>query len=119
MATLTVAAPWKDPKTGTYKLRRRVPKRYVSVAGDRLIKHSLKTRDPVEARRRWPLALAWWDEQVAEWERQLSVVELDEAGADALIEQWRKWTTYSPEVDRSEFRFPVLPPPMQPQTLRS
>jgi integrase len=114
MATLVVAAPWKDPTTGTYKLRRRVPKRYVPVAGDRLIKHSLHTKDAAEARRRWPNALAWWDAQEAEWERQLSVVELDEAGADALIEKWREWTTYSPEADRAEFSFPVLPGPDEP-----
>jgi hypothetical protein len=115
MATLVLAAPWKDPTTGTYKLRRRVPKRYVPVAGDRLIKHSLYTKDAAEARRRWPLALAWWDEQQAEWERQLSVVDLDEAGARAIIEKWEEWAAHSSDVDHADFHLRVAPAPGSPE----
>jgi integrase len=121
VVTLTIAQPWKDPKTGIFKLRRRVPKRYVPVAGDRLIKHSLHTHDPAEARRKWPLALEWWDQQVAAWECQLSVVDLDEAGAEALIEKWREWVLFSPDANRGEFGRNLIPadgaPAYPPQDL--
>jgi integrase len=117
VVTLTIAKPWKDPKTGIFKLRRRIPKRYWPVAGDRLIKFSLKTHDPVEARRKWPLALEWWDQQVATWEQQLAVVDLDEAGVQRLIEAWRDWVLFSPDANRTEFGRNLIPtdsPPAYP-----
>jgi integrase len=119
VVTLTIAQPWKDPKTGIYKLRRRVPKRFVPIAGDRLVKYSLRTHDPAEARRKWPLALEWWDQQVATWERQLAVVDLDEEGVQRLVEQWREWVLFSPDVNRTDFGRNLIPtacpPPYPPQ----
>lgn len=103
MVALAVASPWKDPKTGIYKLRRRVPKRYFSVAGDRLIKFSLQTKDPAEARRKWPLALEWWSRQEAEWENALSVVELDEDAVRRIVDQWHDWAGYSGQAIQDDF----------------
>lgn len=110
-----MAKPWKDPKTGVYKLRRRVPKRYISVAGDRLIKFSLKTKDPVEARRKWPLALEWWGRQEAEWEKSLSVTELDENGIREVVARWHDWVGYSGQAPLSDFS-PSLLEALDPAT---
>lgn len=50
---LRMANPWKHPKTGVYYHRKRVPKDLVSVVGSILVKTSLGTKDPAEARGRY------------------------------------------------------------------
>lgn len=50
---LRMANPWKHPKTGVYYHRKRVPKDLVSVVGSILVKSSLRTKDPAEARARY------------------------------------------------------------------
>lgn len=84
MAVIRMASPWKDPRTGILYLRVRVPPDVASVAagnrvslpvgndnrvvsvGKTLVKVSLATRDPAEARARFAAALA---ALLAFWER--------------------------------------------------
>ena len=56
--TLTMARPWKHPKTGLYWLRKRVPDALRAKVGRREIRRSLGTRDPAEAKLRQAQALA-------------------------------------------------------------
>jgi hypothetical protein len=56
--TLTMARPWKHPKTGLYWLRKRVPDALRGKLGRREIRRSLGTRDPAEAKLRHAQALA-------------------------------------------------------------
>jgi integrase len=45
-----IATPWKHPKTGIYYLYRQIPERLRSeFGGQRFVKTSLRTKDPVEA----------------------------------------------------------------------
>lgn len=53
---LSMARPWKHPRTGTYYLRQRVPHDLRAVLGKGLVKHALGTKDPVEAKRRFVAA---------------------------------------------------------------
>lgn len=49
-----MAQPFKHPKTGVYYIRRKVPAELVPLLG-REFKHSLRTKDAAEARRRYPM----------------------------------------------------------------
>jgi uncharacterized protein DUF6538 len=55
--TLTMARPWKHPKTGFYWLRKRVPDALRTKLGRREVRRSLGTRDPSEAKLRHAQAL--------------------------------------------------------------
>lgn len=55
---LTMARPWKHPKTGIYWLRRAVPDDLRTLVGKREEKRTLATRDPAEARSRHAAAMA-------------------------------------------------------------
>src|SRR5215213_7951406 len=55
---LTMARPWKHPKTGIYWIRKGVPEDLRALVGKREEKRSLETRDPDEAKRRHAEALA-------------------------------------------------------------
>jgi hypothetical protein len=79
MATLRMTTPTKDPRTGMWILRKRVPTRYLAVAGrpGGIVKISTETKDNREALRRWPGVLRRYAEMEAEWERRLSVVILN------------------------------------------
>jgi integrase len=55
---LPMARPSKHPKTGIYWLRKRVPDDLRSIVGKAEHKRSLKTKDPVEAKRLHAVALA-------------------------------------------------------------
>ncbi|MFK5596147.1 DUF6538 domain-containing protein [Methylobacterium sp. HMF5984] len=48
-----MAAPWLHPTSKTYYYRRRVPKDLAELVGHELEKHSLKTKDSIEAKRRF------------------------------------------------------------------
>lgn len=50
--------PWRDPITGLFYIRVRVPKALVDLVGRTVVKRSLGTKDPEEAKRRFPAALA-------------------------------------------------------------
>ena len=55
---LSMARPWKHPKTGVYWLRRRVPDDLRALVGKVEEKRSLRTKDPAEARTRHAEAIA-------------------------------------------------------------
>ncbi len=50
-------SPWKHPKTGGYYVRVRVPAEMVEAVGQAWVKRSLRTKDPAEAKLRFPGAL--------------------------------------------------------------
>lgn len=82
---LTMARPWKHPKTGIYWLRRGVPEELRPLVGKREEKRSLGTRDPDEARRRHAEALADLEKRWASLRagpRRLSEREAHELAAD-------------------------------------
>jgi hypothetical protein len=74
---LTMARPWKHPKTGLYWLRRRVPDALRAKVGRREVRRSLGTRDPAEAKLRHAQALAALETQ---WQNL-------RAGSQKLTEQ--------------------------------
>jgi integrase len=90
MATLSMASPWRDPRTGIYYLRKRVPSRFAGVAGvpTGIVKWSLGTKDSAEARRLWPEALARWAAQEAEWERRRNTVEATPKVIAQVVSTW-------------------------------
>ena len=55
---LAMSRPWRDPSTGIWYLRKRVPKDLLAVVGREVHKVSLGLKDPVEAKRRHTQALA-------------------------------------------------------------
>ena len=87
---LAMARPWQDPITGIWYLRKRVPKDLVGRIGSSIFKRSLATKDPAEARRRYPAILA---ELEARWAnlragpRSLTEREAHELAAP-LFENW-------------------------------
>jgi integrase len=93
MVTLIVSQPWQDPRTGIWKLRKRIPQRYRRVAGQRgdTVKLSTGTADRHEAKRRWPDLLRQWSELEAEWERRLNLVVMT---ADRANEVTAGWAAY-------------------------
>jgi hypothetical protein len=80
LATMRMAAPWRDPKTGIWKLRKRVPPRFWPVAKRKIIKISTGTASRSEALRIWPDILKQWEAHSAEWERALSAPYSDQMG---------------------------------------
>lgn len=89
-------SPWKDPRTGTYYLRRGVPTeiRDVTVDGVRLgsiYKRSLQTKDSAEAKLQFPIELAKCNRLFERAYQQLSTPALDEIsreGAERLADAW-------------------------------
>src|SRR3954464_5367861 len=75
---LPMTRPWKQPQSGVYWLRKRVPADLQAVIGRREEKRSLHTKDPAEAKVRHARALA---EVEARWAglrqgpRELTVLE--------------------------------------------
>ncbi len=68
MATLQMPNPWRDPRTGIFGLRARVPARYVKVAGVKgdVVKISTGTSDHNECVKKWPDVPRQWDAMKAE-----------------------------------------------------
>lgn len=64
--------PWKHPKTGVYWIRRRVPAHLVA-AGRSEDKQSPRTKDTVEAKRAFAVAIAAIEERWANLKRGLHV----------------------------------------------
>ena len=93
VVTLRLTAPWRDPRTGIWKLRKRVPTRYRAVAGIKgdTIKISTGAADRREAERRWPGVLDQWASMEADWERKLNVVSLTPERANTLTAGWVAW----------------------------
>lgn len=74
MATLRMAGLWRDPRTGIWKLNRRIPQRYRVVAGRKgiSVKISTGTADRKTAEARLPEVLSKWTAMEAEWEQALN-----------------------------------------------
>ncbi|WP_156678187.1 site-specific integrase [Sphingomonas profundi] len=63
---VTMATPWRHPETGTFYIRRQIPKPLRDEFGGRqLFKRSLDTKDPDEARRLFPALNAELEQQFA------------------------------------------------------
>ncbi len=93
VATLKMSEPWRDPRTGIWKLRKRIPQRFRQLARQKgeFIKISTETADRKEALKRWPDVLHRWEEMQAEWERLLNVVLLTPEGARVVAAKWAAW----------------------------
>lgn len=93
MATLRMSEPWRDPRTGIYYLRKRIPQRYRAVAGRaaETIKISTGTSDGREAKRRWPDMLLQWEALEVEWEELLRAVAITSQTAEELAAGWAAW----------------------------
>jgi hypothetical protein len=96
-----MASPWRDPRTGIYYLRRRVPTRFLAVADQRsgIVKISLETPDPAEAEKQWPAALNKWAALLAEWERRLRAEVLTPERAKEVAAGWAAWLTAGGALD--------------------
>ncbi|WP_325400446.1 tyrosine-type recombinase/integrase [Acidocella sp.] len=88
---MRMATPWRDPKTGIWKLRKRVPTRYWAVAGNKVIKISTGEADKKKALEKWPGVLQQWADRELEWERALNVVTLDATKAREVAATWAAW----------------------------
>ncbi|RUT30001.1 integrase [Arsenicitalea aurantiaca] len=106
--SLKMSSPWKHPKTGMFWVRRRVPAHLVSRVGRREEKFSLKTKDPVEAKRLFVQAVA---EMERRWEnlgiadRELTPAEASQLARpfyDGMLEEFRHQprlqTRWDPDV---------------------
>lgn len=91
MATLRMATPWRDPRTGKFYARIRVPKHLQAAAGHAIYKRSLDTSDPAEARKVWPKALAEFEAQKREWERLGAEITITPERARAVAAEWAAW----------------------------
>ncbi len=122
MATLRMAQPWRDPKTGILYLRKRIPARYLPVTGKQgeQFKRSLKTKDGKAAKAEWPRALQEWNDKVAEWERLLNVVEATPAKVAEIAALWvaRVGRTLTTDGRQSDVFDPIsLPEARTPEGL--
>lgn len=70
---IRMAAPTKDPRTGIYQFRRAVPEalRPFFDGGVREFKRTLDTRDPVEAKERYPAFALIYEQKIAAARRAL------------------------------------------------
>ena len=75
---LAMSRPWKHPTTGIYWLRKRVPDDLRAAVGKREEKFSLKTREPVEAKRLHAEALAALEQRWANLRAPISKLENSE-----------------------------------------
>src|SRR5215212_3206702 len=117
---LSMARPWKHPKTGVYWLRKGVPEALRALVGKREEKRSLKTRDPDEARQRHAQALS---EVEAQWAhlrsgpRQLTQKEahaLASVHYDAIVAHFAdnpsQQTFWRTDLGDALFALPKIPP---------
>ena len=94
-----MTTPWRDPRTGIYKLRKRVPARLLDVAGvpGGFVKLSTGTADRTELKRQWPSVLQRYAELEADWVRKLNAVALTPELASRIA---MMWTTSGAPLDR-------------------
>jgi integrase len=93
--SLKMPSPWKHPKTGMYWIRRRVPTHLVAAVGRTEEKLSLRTKDPVEAKRAFTRVMAEIEERWANLERGVHLLTPREAANmarpfyDGMIAEFR------------------------------
>ena len=85
-----MTTPWRDPRTGIYKLRKRVPARLLDVSGvpGGFVKLSTGTSDRAELKRRWPSVMQQYAELEAGWVRKLNAVALTPELAAQIAVLW-------------------------------
>ncbi len=93
MATKAISGMWRDPRTGVYQLRKRVPLRFKKVSGRTgdVIKITTGEADAAKAAKAWPSVLAQYAAMEAEWERRLNLVVLTPSDAQVIAAQWAAW----------------------------
>ena len=112
MTTMKTARLWMDPRTGIWKLRRRIPQRYRSVAdqtGDS-IKISTGHADRKAAESALPAVLQRWEDMLAGWERRSNVVTLTPERAATLAAQWAAWVAGGGRLDTGDETSDVFEP---------
>ena len=72
MTTLRMTTPWRDPRTGKWMLRKRIPARLVKASGRSggTVKISTGTADRREALKRWPTVLRRYAAMEVAWEQK-------------------------------------------------
>jgi hypothetical protein len=100
MAVLRMPFPWLRPEDRKFYLRARVPAALVPGAGKKLHRIPLHTRDPSEAKARFPDALSRWEMQKAEWRRLGNRVELTLDAARDIAAQWFDAIARDASLDR-------------------
>lgn len=98
---VAMSSPWKDPRTGIYHIRRGVPKDLRTELGWEY-KRSLKTRDPNEAKDRFPIALAKSNKFFVEARRREAQPELQELSRSELEQFTEVWVAFLLEEDEEE-----------------
>jgi hypothetical protein len=79
---------WRDPRTGIYELRRRVPEQHSAVAkGQTIVKISTGEKDDKAALAKLPDVLARWETMKADWRREASRVR----SAAEVAAKWAAW----------------------------
>lgn len=82
---LSMSRPWKHPDSGYYWFRRRVPEDLRGVVGKREERHSLGTRDPVEAKRLHALKLAEIEERWSNLRQSCRELSADAVAREAAL----------------------------------
>jgi integrase len=112
MATMRMASLWKDPRTGVWTLRRRIPQRYRAVADQRgeTLKLSSGTADRKLAERALPGLLQRWADLEAQWERRLNVVALTPDKAREIAARWAAWIAGGATLETAGLSFSFFEP---------
>jgi len=87
---VAMSSPWKDPRTGIYHIRRGVPAELKEQLGG-VYKLSLRTKDPIEAKSRFIIALAKCDRLFNEARARLHspiITELSREEAGRYADVW-------------------------------
>ena len=126
---LAMSRPWKHPATGIYWLRKRVPDDLRAAVGKREEKFSLKTRDPVEAKRLHAQALIEIEQRwsnlrapiskldnselhrisITIYERCLELGEVPRVNWDIEIGE-NLWERGATDYGKFNFEKPIIPP---------
>ena len=96
-----MTTPWRDPRTGIYEPRKRVPTKLLDVAvlPGGFVKLSTGTTDRLELKRRWPSVLQRYAELEADWVRKLNAVPLTPELATQIAVTW---ATSGKPLDRGD-----------------
>ncbi len=95
---VSMATPWKHPKTGTYYIRRHLPEDVRAKFGVVEYKRTLGTKSPSEAKRLFLIASAELDDAIA---LARSNFTLTSVNAKALAGEWLRGVVEADEQDRS------------------
>jgi len=83
---VSMATPWKHPRTGTYYLRKGIPEKLrTAFQGKREIKISLKTKDPKKAKELFLPELHKVEQMIREAEKGPPIYSVKEAKAIAGV----------------------------------